>query len=58
MLGWLTGVSVILPFYLMRGMAAGDVKLMTAVGAWLGAGMVLKIALRSLCDRGCSGRWC
>ncbi|MNT85838.1 hypothetical protein D3C72_2260540 [compost metagenome] len=30
---------------MMRGMAAGDVKLMAAVGAWLGAGMALKIAL-------------
>ncbi|WP_354686799.1 prepilin peptidase [Cupriavidus necator] len=44
-LGWLTGFGIILPFYLMRGMAAGDVKLMTAVGAWLGTGMALKIAL-------------
>lgn len=44
-LGWLAGFGILLPFYLMRGMAAGDVKLMTAVGAWLGAGMVLKIAL-------------
>ena len=44
-LGWLAGFGVLLPFYLMRGMAAGDVKLMSAVGAWLGAGMVLKIAL-------------
>ncbi|CAG2140180.1 hypothetical protein LMG31506_02220 [Cupriavidus yeoncheonensis] len=44
-LGWLTGFGVILPFYLTRGMAAGDVKLMAAVGAWLGTGMVLKVAL-------------
>ncbi|AQV93077.1 peptidase A24 [Cupriavidus necator] len=44
-LGWLTGFGVLLPFYLMRGMAAGDVKLMTAVGAWLGTSMVLSIAL-------------
>ncbi len=25
----------LLPFYLMRGMAAGDIKLMAAAGAWL-----------------------
>ncbi|MCY1362225.1 hypothetical protein D9M69_489300 [compost metagenome] len=43
--GWLSGFGIILPFYMMRGMAAGDVKLMAAVGAWLGAGMALKIAL-------------
>ena len=28
------GAACTLPFYLLRGMAAGDVKLMTAVGAW------------------------
>lgn len=44
-LGWLAGFGVLLPFYVMRGMAAGDVKLMAAVGAWLGTGMVLKVAL-------------
>ncbi|MDQ0141777.1 A24 family peptidase [Cupriavidus necator] len=44
-LGWLAGLGVFLPFYLLRGMAAGDVKLMAAVGAWLGATMALQIAL-------------
>ena len=44
-LGWLTGLALFLPFYMLRGMAAGDVKLMAAVGAWLGAGMALRIAL-------------
>ncbi len=44
-LGWLTGLLLFLPFYMLRGMAAGDVKLMVAVGAWLGAGMALRIAL-------------
>ncbi|WP_316153332.1 A24 family peptidase [Cupriavidus sp. BIC8F] len=44
-LGWLTGFSLFLPFYLLRGMAAGDVKLISAVGAWLGAGMALRVAL-------------
>ncbi|SPA29202.1 A24 family peptidase [Cupriavidus taiwanensis] len=43
--GWMVGLVLFLPFYLLRGMAAGDVKLMAAVGAWLGAGMALKIAL-------------
>ncbi|UIF86858.1 prepilin peptidase [Cupriavidus sp. UYPR2.512] len=44
-LGWLTGFFLFLPFYLLRGMAAGDVKLIAAVGAWLGAGMALRITL-------------
>jgi len=44
-LGWLTGFGIFLPLYLMRGMAAGDVKLMAAVGAWLGADLALWIAL-------------
>lgn len=43
--GWLTGLAMFLPIYLLRGMAAGDVKLMAAVGAWLGAGMAFDIAL-------------
>jgi len=43
--GWLVGLAVFLPFYLLRGMAAGDVKLMAAVGAWLGASMAMEIAL-------------
>ncbi|QEZ45839.1 A24 family peptidase [Cupriavidus oxalaticus] len=43
--GWLVGLALFLPLYLLRGMAAGDVKLLAAVGAWLGVSMVLKIAL-------------
>ena len=35
--GMLTGFSLLLPFYMLGGMAAGDVKLMTMVGAFLGA---------------------
>lgn len=47
-LGWwgsLTGIgmglAVLLPFYLLRAMGAGDVKLMGMVGAFLGPGQVL-----------------
>jgi len=43
--GWMAGLAIFLPFYMLRGMAAGDVKLMAAVGAWLGAGMVPQIAV-------------
>ena len=34
--GAAVGCAALLPFYLMRGMGAGDVKLMAAVGAFLG----------------------
>jgi prepilin peptidase CpaA len=39
--GWLTGVALFLPFYLLRGLGAGDVKLLGAVGAWLGPAMAI-----------------
>src|SRR5207248_5751947 len=35
-LGALFGFGVLLAFYIMGGMGGGDVKLMAAVGAWLG----------------------
>ena len=34
--GWLTGLLLFLPFYALGGMGAGDVKLLAAIGAWLG----------------------
>lgn len=43
--GLLVGFSLFLPFYLMRGMAAGDVKLMAAVGAFVGPQLALRIGL-------------
>lgn len=33
--GALLAGACLLPFYLLRGMAAGDIKLMAAAGAWL-----------------------
>lgn len=36
MLGVLAGGGVFFLFFLVRGMGAGDVKLMVAVGAWVG----------------------
>lgn len=40
--GWLACLACFLPFYIRGGMAAGDVKLMAAVGAFIGpvAGVV------------------
>ncbi len=39
-LGMLLGFAMLLPFYLLRGMAAGDVKLMAMVGAFVGPSLV------------------
>jgi prepilin peptidase CpaA len=36
LLGALLGFGILLPFYALGGMGGGDVKLMAAVGAWLG----------------------
>lgn len=36
LLGMLVGAGVFLPIYLVRGMGAGDVKLMAAAGTFLG----------------------
>jgi prepilin peptidase CpaA len=35
-LGWMAGTAFFLPFFLLGGMGAGDVKLLAALGAWLG----------------------
>ena len=43
--GAAAGFGALFPFYLLRGMAAGDVKLMAMVGAWLGASAVCYIVL-------------
>jgi prepilin peptidase CpaA len=43
--GMLTGFFLLLPFYLVRGMAAGDVKLMAMVGAFTGPALALQISL-------------
>lgn len=40
-LGILVGFSVLILFWLVRAMGAGDVKLMAAVGAWVGPQMIL-----------------
>lgn len=43
--GWAVGIGLFLPLFLLRGMGAGDVKLLGAVGAWLGTLGVLWAAL-------------
>jgi len=66
---WLAGAStgffLFLPLYLLRGMAAGDVKLMAMVGAFAGPQLALRIAVLSYLIGGAmallmllySGRW-
>ncbi|MCX6544246.1 MAG: prepilin peptidase [Acidobacteria bacterium] len=43
--GWIVGFAVFLPFFLLGGMGAGDVKLVAAFGAWLGPAKVVWVAL-------------
>jgi prepilin peptidase CpaA len=43
--GWLVGTAFFLPFFLVGGMGAGDVKLLAALGAWLGPTDVVYVGL-------------
>jgi prepilin peptidase CpaA len=44
-LGLFAGLAVFFPLFALRAMGAGDVKLMAAVGAWIGAVSILNVAL-------------
>jgi len=44
-LGWSAGLALYLPFYLLGGLGAGDVKLLACLGAWLGPATALWVAL-------------
>ena len=47
LLGGLVGLSLFMPFYLLGGMTAGDVKLLGVLGMHVGPATVLYIALSS-----------
>ena len=42
---WMLGAALFFPFFAVGGMGAGDVKLMAAIGTWLGPGDVFYAAL-------------
>jgi prepilin peptidase CpaA len=46
-LGLLFGFAILLLFYSMGGMGAGDVKLMAAIGAWLGMPLTFYVFIAS-----------
>lgn len=50
--GAAAGLAIFMPFYLLRGMAAGDVKMMATVGAFTGPAVALHIAILSWCAGG------
>jgi len=43
--GWAIGCAVFMPWFLLGGMGAGDVKLLAALGAWAGPSAVVWMAL-------------
>ena len=43
--GWAVGLAVFLPLFLLRGLGAGDVKLMACIGAWLGPALAFWSAM-------------
>lgn len=50
--GMVTGFLMFIPFYLVRGMAAGDVKMMATIGAFTGPLVALQIAIFAWCAGG------
>ena len=46
--GWSLGLAILMPMYALRLMGAGDVKLLAMVGAFVGAGQILAVAIATL----------
>jgi prepilin peptidase CpaA len=63
--GAVFGLAVLVPFYALGGMGAGDVKLLAAVGAWLGLALTFRVFVASALAAGLyaivllvvTGRW-
>ena len=55
--GWVVGLFLFLPFFALRGMGGGDVKLLAALGAWLGPQQVLWLAIYTGIAGGVLGVW-
>ena len=53
--GLVLGLAVLMPMYALRLMGAGDVKLLAMVGAFVGAGQVVTVALATLVAGGVLG---
>jgi prepilin peptidase CpaA len=53
--GWGLGVALFFPFFALRGLGGGDVKLLGALGAWLGPAAVLSVGLYSMLAGGVLG---
>jgi prepilin peptidase CpaA len=47
LIGAVFGFTLLLLFYVMGGMGGGDVKLMAAIGAWLGVPLTLRVFIAS-----------
>ena len=54
-LGLLTGLAILMPMYLLGGMGAGDVKLMGALGVFLGPWSIFMAAMFTLIAGGLMG---
>ena len=44
-LGWIVGCALFFPFFLLGGTGAGDVKLLAAIGTWVGPVLVCWVAI-------------
>jgi prepilin peptidase CpaA len=53
--GWLVGAAFFFPLFALRGLGAGDVKLVAALGAWLGPGPTVWLAAYSAIAGGVLG---
>jgi len=47
LLGMVIGFCILVPLYLTGGMGAGDVKLVAAIGAWVGPVLIIEVLLTS-----------